>query len=140
MHASIPLRLLVLAALLLPVACASPGAAEDSVDRPLAHAVFVSLVDASPATVAALAADCRRELGAIPGVNVLVVGPREADLVREINDTGFDLGLVIVFRDRAAHDAYQTDPRHVALVEAHKANWKQVRVFDWSGAAAQAAP
>jgi hypothetical protein len=27
----------------------------------------------------------------------------------------YDTGLVIAFRDRAALDAYQTDPRHVAV-------------------------
>ena len=135
MRLSVPAWLLPVLLAILPAACAAPRPVDDPAARPLAHAVFVSLRDASPGAVAALAADCRRELGSIPGVSVLVVGPREADLARDINDTGFDLGLVIVFRDRAAHDAYQVDPRHVALVEAHKANWKQVRVFDWSGAA-----
>ena len=30
----------------------------------------------------------------------------------------FDAGLLILFRDRAAHDAYQTDPRHVPIAQS----------------------
>jgi hypothetical protein len=38
--------------------------------------------------------------------------------------------LHVVFENRAAHDAYQTAPRHLKFIEENKATWKKVRVFD----------
>ena len=42
----------------------------------------------------------------------------------------FDVGLHIVFQNRAAHDEYQVAPRHKEFIEENKGNWKKVRVFD----------
>ncbi len=53
-----------------------------------------------------------------------------AELRREVNDLNFDVGLHIVFRDKAAHDAYQDAPTHHAFVNENKAGWANVRVFD----------
>ena len=39
----------------------------------------------------------------------------------------------VVFKDVAAHDAYQQHERHLAFVAENKNNWKQVRVFDSYG-------
>jgi hypothetical protein len=36
----------------------------------------------------------------------------------------------VVFENRAAHDQYQTAPRHVKFIEDSKPNWAKVRVFD----------
>jgi hypothetical protein len=47
-----------------------------------------------------------------------------------VNDRDFDVALHVVFKDKAAHDRYQADPRHLAFVEENKAHWKKVRVFD----------
>jgi hypothetical protein len=64
-------------------------------------------------TDAATQTQHRERLGTlktIDGVIDLKVG---ADLVR--SPRSFDTGLVIYFRDRAALDAYQKDPRHVPV-------------------------
>ena len=53
-----------------------------------------------------------------------------ADLDRPVNDRDFDVGLHVVFTDRAAHDRYQTAERHVRFIEENKDTWRQVRVFD----------
>ena len=34
------------------------------------------------------------------------------------------------FKDKAAHDAYQSHPRHKQFIAEGEANWKAVRVFD----------
>ncbi len=47
-----------------------------------------------------------------------------------MNDRGFDVGLHIVFANRAAHDAYQDDAAHNQFIAGNKSNWKGVRVFD----------
>lgn len=48
----------------------------------------------------------------LDGVTELKVG---ADVVHSARS--FDTGLVISFRDRAALDAYQKDPRHVPVAQ-----------------------
>jgi hypothetical protein len=58
------------------------------------------------------------------------VGTLAPDLAREVNDREFDVGLHVVFRDRAAHDTYQKHERHVQFIDENKAHWAQVRVFD----------
>ena len=47
-----------------------------------------------------------------------------------MNDLDFDVGLHVVFTDRAAHDAYQTTPAHLRFIAENKDNWKRMRVFD----------
>jgi hypothetical protein len=49
-------------------------------------------------------------------------------LERDVNDLGYDVSLHVFFVDQAAHDAYQTDPRHLALIERYAEAWESVRV------------
>ena len=51
-------------------------------------------------------------LGTLDGIVELKVG---ADVVR--NARSYDTGLLVRFRDRAALDAYQQDPRHVPTAQ-----------------------
>ena len=98
--------------------------------RLLAHNVFFSLHDRSPAARARLVQACQKYLAAHPGVVFFACGELAAELKREVNDLNFDVGLHVVFTDMAAHDAYQTTPDHLRFIEENKATWKQVRVFD----------
>lgn len=96
----------------------------------LAHAVFFTLHDASPAGVRALVDACHRHLSGHEGLLHYSAGPRDAGLAREVNDRGFDVALMTVFADRAAHDRYQVHPRHLAFIAEQGPNFKAVRVFD----------
>lgn len=96
----------------------------------LAHNVFFTLTDNSPARVKELVEACKKYLTVQPGIVHFACGPLEAGLEREVNDRGFDVGLHVVFADRAAHDAYQDDATHDRFVAEMKPNWKRVRVFD----------
>jgi hypothetical protein len=96
----------------------------------LAHNVFFTLHDASEAARAKLVAACRQHLTDHPGTVFFGCGVRAVELDRPVNDLGFDVGLHIVFRTKADHDAYQAAPRHNQFIAENKANWKQVRVFD----------
>jgi hypothetical protein len=96
----------------------------------LAHMVYFTLKDRSPAGVERQLDACRKYLTGHDGVVYFGVGTRTPDLAREVNDREFDVGLHVVFRDRAAHDTYQKHPRHVQFIEENKAHWAQVRVFD----------
>ena len=96
----------------------------------LAHHVFFTLNDSSPAKIAELVAACQKYLDDHPGVESFDVGTLNADLARPVNDRAYDVSLHVVFIDRAAHDAYQVAPRHLQFIDEQKPNWKQVRVFD----------
>ena len=47
-----------------------------------------------------------------------------------MNDRDYDIALIVVFEDHAAHDAYQAAPRHQLFIDQCRAMWKKVRVFD----------
>lgn len=96
----------------------------------LAHNVFFKLKDSSPANVQALVDDCKKYLNVQPGIVFFAAGSLCADLAREVNDRDWDVGLHIVFVDKAAHDAYQEDATHDQFIAQNKANWAGVRVFD----------
>lgn len=95
----------------------------------LAHMVYFSLKESTPTHVEQLVAACRKYLTGHPGTAFFAVGT-PADLARPVNDRDFDVALQVVFDSRAAHDAYQTAPRHLQFIEENKANWAKVRVFD----------
>lgn len=96
----------------------------------LGHFVFFTLKDRSPAAVQALVDACRQYLSDHPGTVHFSAGPRGEAYDRPVNDQAFDVALALVFKDEAAHDAYQTAPRHKEFISSQSANWAQVRVFD----------
>jgi hypothetical protein len=95
----------------------------------LAHNVYFSLKDRSAAKQQELIDGCRTYLTNHPGVIFCAFG-HLSDLKRDVNDRTFDIGLHVVFENRAAHDRYQTAPRHNEFVAKFKSNWAKVRVFD----------
>ena len=106
------------------------GACQTMPTQGLAHDVYFELVDASPEARRRLIDSCYDKLAPIAGITFFAAGDRDAELTRDVNDQGFHVGLHVYFADRAAHDAYQDDPAHLAFIEANKDNWKSVRVFD----------
>jgi hypothetical protein len=96
----------------------------------LIHSVFFWLKrGVTPARRSRFPAAVRR-LAAIPTVGKIFVGPPAKLAERDVTERGFDLALTIVFRDAAAHDAYQVHPVHAAFVKRNKALWSKVQVFD----------
>ena len=96
----------------------------------IAHMVYFSLKDSSAEAKDTLVAACKKHLSGHKGTVFFAAGTLCEDLKREVNDRDFDVGLHLVFADRAAHDAYQTADRHQAFIKENKDNWKKVRVFD----------
>ena len=96
----------------------------------LAHNVFFSLTDNSPAAKQKLVDDCDRLLAPIPGILFYAAGQLADDLDRDVNDREFDVALHVVFEDRAAHDAYSVHDSHQEFVQKQMDNWKNIRVFD----------
>ncbi len=96
----------------------------------LAHHVFFTLRDASATKVDELIGACQKYLTGHDGVVDFSVGTREPSLDRPVNDAAYHVSLHVVFADRAAHDVYQTAPRHLEFIAEQKSNWDQVRIFD----------
>jgi hypothetical protein len=96
----------------------------------LAHTVYFTLHDSSPAACQKLVAACKRDLSDHPGTIFFAAGTRAKDLHWSVSDCEFDVVLQLVFQDRAAHDAYQDSERHQQFLEEHEANWREIRVFD----------
>ena len=96
----------------------------------LAHIVYFTLKERTPANTQALVNACKKYLSDHPGTVYFGVGTLVPDLDRPVNVRDFDVALHVVFDSRAAHDAYQQAPRHLQFIEENKPTWAQVRVYD----------
>lgn len=96
----------------------------------LGHMVFFELKESSDAAKQKLVAACDKYLDEHEGTVYYSAGVLAEDLNRDVNDMNFHVALHLVFADRAAHDKYQTHPRHLKFIEENKDSWKSVRVFD----------
>ena len=129
-------RMLHRAILLLSLlASLASGSCTMRPDRPtaaahLAHDVFFTLKDNSPAQCQRLVRACEERLAPLPGIVFFAAGTRAPDLQRDVNDQAYDVSLHVYFVDRGAHDAYQTAPAHLQFIAENKDNWRTVRVFD----------
>jgi len=104
--------------------------AQKSEGTSLAHDVYFTLKDNSPAAKKKLVDACKKYLSGHEGEVFFATGTRDESFKRDVNDTQFDVSLLIVFKDVAAHDKYQDAKRHIQFIDENKANWKSVRVFD----------
>src|SRR4051812_21389682 len=96
----------------------------------LAHMVYFTLKDASPAAQARLLESSRQHLPQIPGIRFFAAGTVVQDLARPVNVRDFHVGVHVIFESRKAHDDYQVDSRHQQFIAESKDNWQQVRIFD----------
>lgn len=99
-------------------------------DGQVAHMVYFTLKDNSPAEQQKLVDACHKYLTKHTGEVFFRAGSRGIEFKRSVNDLDFDVSLLIVFQDKAGHDAYEAAPRHKQFIEENKGNWKKVRVFD----------
>jgi len=96
----------------------------------LGHMVFFTLAERNAANQQKLVDACEKYLGDHEGTVYFSVGTLAEDFKRDVNDRDFDVALHLVFKDKAAHDKYQTHERHLKFIEENKALWSKARVFD----------
>ncbi|MBM4087850.1 MAG: Dabb family protein [Planctomycetes bacterium] len=96
----------------------------------LSHDVYFTLKDKSDDAKRALVAACKKYLSDHPGTVWFSAGVLAGEFERDVNDRAFDVALLIVFKDKAAHDAYQESPKHEKFIEEFGDVWESVRVFD----------
>jgi hypothetical protein len=127
-------RMLMVVAVLLAGLCVvvavrhSDG--QNGPGRVLAHDVYFTLNDPSPAAQQQLVDACHEYLSGHEGAVYFAAGTRVRENARDVNDQDFEVGLHVYFASKAAHDAYQENPRHKEFIAKMRDNWKTVRVFD----------
>jgi hypothetical protein len=122
------LSLSLLGAILLAAIAAAPS--PQTTQPMLSHNVFFKLKDPSAPAQQALVAACQKYLSDHPGTVWFGAGVLADEFDREVNDRDFHVALHLVFANRAAHDQYQTAPKHEQFIQEQRANWESVRVFD----------
>lgn len=95
----------------------------------LVHNVYFALKESNDANRRKLVEACDRYLSDHPGTVFYAAGT-VSELDRPVNDRDWDVGLHVIFKDRASHDAYQDAPKHLKFIEENKDTWSKVRVFD----------
>jgi hypothetical protein len=83
-----------------------------------------------PSAIERLEGDCRELLARVATVRQLWAGV-PAGTPRDVVDNTYDVGLTVVFDDRAGHDVYQADPLHQQFIARHKAIWQRIVVHDF---------
>lgn len=68
-------------------------------------------------------------LKSITHFEALYIG-KPAETRRPVIDHSYDWSLTYIFRDKAAHDAYQEDPVHEKFVADCARYWNRVQVYD----------
>ncbi|WP_266369130.1 Dabb family protein [Tellurirhabdus rosea] len=53
-----------------------------------------------------------------------------AETRRPVIDHSYDWSLTLIFKDKAAHDAYQEHPTHLKFVDDCARYWERVQVYD----------
>lgn len=66
----------------------------------------------------------------IRSVSELHVGTPAPIPPRPVVDASYTFAITAIFKDVAAHDAYQVDPVHKAFVERFKSYWERVQIYD----------
>jgi hypothetical protein len=99
-------------------------------ERMLVHNVYFTLKDGSPESTRKLTEACHKYLTSHDGGVFFAAGGLVEDLQRPVNQRDFHVGLCVIFKNKAAHDAYQTHPRHLQFIAENKDTWAQVRVYD----------
>ncbi|MGB3619169.1 MAG: Dabb family protein [Catalinimonas sp.] len=93
------------------------------------HHVFFWLKEADNDEARATLARELHQLKAIPQIEQHHVGTA-AETRRPAIDHSYDFSLLLFFKDKAAHDAYQVHPIHEAFVQNCGKLWSKVRVYD----------
>jgi len=92
--------------------------------------VFWLRKDLTPAEREVFLKEGLESLRPLASVSALYVGTPAAIPPRPVVDASYDFTITALFKDIAAHDAYQVDPAHVAFVGRFKSTWTRVQIYD----------
>ena len=104
--------------------------ADDAKQPLLIHNVYFTLKEGTAENTQKLTEACFKYLKDHPGVVFFAAGPLVPELERPVNVRDFHVGLLVVFKNKQAHDDYQVAQQHLQFIEENKPSWDKVRVFD----------
>jgi len=115
-----------------PLAAAGtcPGAAPALPGPMLAHIVFFTLKEDTPAGREKLVEGCQKYLKGHPGLVFFAVGTLAEELKRDVNVRDFQVGLHLVFANMQCMDEYLKSAKHDQFLAEYKDLWTTVRVYD----------
>ena len=70
-----------------------------------------------------------RKLSKIDYIKMFHIG-KPADTNRDVIDRTYAVSWMLVFKDKADEERYQTDPIHLNFVNTCKHLWERVKVYD----------
>ena len=70
-----------------------------------------------------------RKLSKIDYIKMFHIG-KPADTNRDVIDRTYAVSWMLVFKDNADEERYQTDPIHLTFVDTCKHLWERVKVYD----------
>lgn len=109
---------------------AEPAQAKAKAEMGIAHMVYFKLKDSRAESKQKLIDGCNKYLSKHEGVIYFSAGLRGEEFARDVNDKDWDVGLHLVFANKAAHDKYQDHPDHTKFRDEIKDAIAKVRVFD----------
>ena len=104
--------------------------ADDPKQPQLIHNVYFTLKEGTAENTQKLTDACFKYLKDHPGVVFFAAGPLVPELERPVNVRDFHVGLLVVFKNKSAHDDYQVAKAHLQFIEENKPTWEKVRVYD----------
>jgi len=99
-------------------------------DPAVVHNVFFELKDNSADARKKLVDACYKYLKNHDGVLHFGAGVRAEDVKEKVSAADWDVGLHIVFKDKASLATYARHPDHLKFIAENKENWKGVKVYD----------
>jgi len=98
-------------------------------ENPFIHSVYFWFNEDVTDSRIAQFRESAKGLSKIQGVTKVYVGTAAATY-RPIVERSYDLAVIVHLSDLAAHDAYQADPIHLALIESYSSDWAKVMITD----------
>lgn len=95
------------------------------------HVVFFWCKDGTPDTAKQeMIRYAHEQMPSIPSVKH-VWASKAVPSPRAVVDSSYDVGLCVVFADKAGHDSYQPHEIHQEFVRQFQGHWERVRVQDF---------
>jgi hypothetical protein len=96
------------------------------------HMVFFTFKsEVSDIDIKAQIEDGQQLLGRIETVRRLETGLRDEAMQREVSVTDFQVGLTVIFDDKAGYQVYADHPQHTEYVNRNKGKWEKIAVYDY---------
>jgi hypothetical protein len=100
-------------------------------DEPaVGHMVFFEMKEKTAENKKKLVDACYKYLKDHEGVLYFSAGERAENIKEGPSAADWDVGLHIIFKDKASLKKYGPHPNHLKFIEENKAMWKGVKVYD----------